>query len=222
MITRFTFPATVAALGVALLALTTSAHAQVLALDFSTSGFSDTVNNANIDTTIGWTFSVNTPVTVTALGLWDEGADGFQTDHEVGLWDSNGTLVASTTITSASTTVSSSSTDGQWLFNTISDQVLSSGTYTIGALFTEDSNDFMRYGTTASIDTRLGFGAPVWSTPATGTGLTQPTGNPPYTSPGLFGPNLQLNAVVVPEANTVALLTLALPVIGMVAVRRKK
>jgi hypothetical protein len=61
----------------------------------STSGF--------VNGTAGWTFQVTAPVTVTALGAFTNAianADGG--DIQVGLWRSNGSLVASNLITAAS------------------------------------------------------------------------------------------------------------------------
>ena len=47
----------------------------------------------------GWQFTVNQSVTVTHLGLFDKGANGFVIDHPIGLWRLNdGTLLASGTI----------------------------------------------------------------------------------------------------------------------------
>ena len=35
--------------------------------------------------TVGWAFHLDGPVAVTQLGLWDEGNDGFITDHLMGI-----------------------------------------------------------------------------------------------------------------------------------------
>lgn len=48
--------------------------------------------------TLGAVFSVNTSFEVTSLGWYAPNADGFQTPHTVGLYDSTGTLLASTTL----------------------------------------------------------------------------------------------------------------------------
>jgi hypothetical protein len=45
------------------------------------------------DTVIGWSFTANTDLHVDALGMWDEGGDGFAKDVNVGLWTDHGTLL---------------------------------------------------------------------------------------------------------------------------------
>ncbi len=48
----------------------------------------------NGGTTQGWQFSVNAPMEVTHLGLYDRMLNGFAADHPIGLWDEEGTLLA--------------------------------------------------------------------------------------------------------------------------------
>ena len=51
--------------------------------------------------TLGYSFTVrSSPLQVSALGLWDYGADGLLNAHEVGLWDMSGTLLASVRVPS--------------------------------------------------------------------------------------------------------------------------
>jgi hypothetical protein len=48
-------------------------------------------DEAHGDGMVGWVFSVQTPVTVTAVGWYDDGADGLSRAFQVGLWqDLNG------------------------------------------------------------------------------------------------------------------------------------
>lgn len=47
----------------------------------------------NAGRTAGWRFSVNEPLLLTHLGLYDAAANGFQGSHTIGLWDSDGTLM---------------------------------------------------------------------------------------------------------------------------------
>jgi hypothetical protein len=42
----------------------------------------------------GWQFSVNAPLQLTGLGLYDWNADGFQIAYPLGLWDDKGNLIA--------------------------------------------------------------------------------------------------------------------------------
>ncbi|MHC4219833.1 MAG: hypothetical protein ACYSU7_15435 [Planctomycetota bacterium] len=45
-------------------------------------------------TTHGWQFTVNVPIEVTHLGLYDRFQDGFLIDHPIGLWDQQGAILA--------------------------------------------------------------------------------------------------------------------------------
>jgi hypothetical protein len=85
--------------------------------------------------TLGYEFTLSSTVTVDALGYW---VDGNGDDHDVGIWDSTGTLLASTTVLSTDPVVS----DFAW--DPISDLILGPGTYTIGGQLnqTVSGNDF--------------------------------------------------------------------------------
>src|ERR1700690_1662408 len=48
--------------------------------------------------TIGWEFNVLSGTTVTGLGWYDQGSDGLQDAHEVGIWSSSGAPVASAVV----------------------------------------------------------------------------------------------------------------------------
>jgi hypothetical protein len=43
---------------------------------------------------VGYSFVADAPTAVLSLGVWDEGSDGLINGHEVGLWDSDETLMA--------------------------------------------------------------------------------------------------------------------------------
>ena len=70
------------------------------ALDFSSlgSGF----NYSQGSYSLGWSFSTTQSVSVSALGFYDDLADGLSASHEVGIFDAvNCTLLTSTTVTPA-------------------------------------------------------------------------------------------------------------------------
>ncbi len=46
----------------------------------------------------GWSFTVDAPIQVTHLGLYDHGDDGFGIDYPVGLWRDDGLLLGSVLI----------------------------------------------------------------------------------------------------------------------------
>ncbi len=53
----------------------------------------------NSGTTHGWQFTVNVPIEVTHLGLYDKALNGFAAAHPIGLWaDAEGRLLAQVTV----------------------------------------------------------------------------------------------------------------------------
>jgi hypothetical protein len=170
-----------------------------LALDFT----GGTANTFTGSATVGWQFAASSPLTLTALGFWDQGGNGLVNAHQVGIWNSTGTLMASTTVTSASTPVASTSSAGDWLFNSITPVALAPGTYTIGALLPVNADpDFQMINAAAS--TRDGV---TWLDAADvgGSSLTEPFADSRFAD-GVFGPNLQVTPA--PEPSPCFLLTL--------------
>jgi hypothetical protein len=49
-------------------------------------------------TVVGWEFTVTLPLCFSALGYYDSGLDGLSESHQVGLFDSSGTLITSATV----------------------------------------------------------------------------------------------------------------------------
>src|SRR5690348_15752384 len=47
---------------------------------------------------LGFVFTANTAFTVNSLGYFDATGNGFQSSHQVGLFDSNGNLLTSATL----------------------------------------------------------------------------------------------------------------------------
>jgi hypothetical protein len=130
-------------LAVALLLAPLPALAASLGVDITSNGANgQTVLDNRF--TIGWAFDVTTPVRVTALGVWDEGANGLVEGHAVGLWTGTGTLLASTTVPAglaADATAASALGLGQWLFEDIPALTLAVGHYVIGS---ESGDDIFR------------------------------------------------------------------------------
>jgi len=144
--------------------------------------------------TLGWEFTVSSPITVDALGLFDVGANGLGDPHFIGLWTLGGTLLASTTIDTAnSTPVASTSALGNWRFTPITPLILAAGEYVIGATYgtnSTNSTDFLVAfanastvpGVTFDQARFLGFGGGFPAVAA-----------PPFND-GFFGPNLSVVA----------------------------
>jgi hypothetical protein len=109
--------------------------------------------------TIGFSFTVLSPITIGALGMWDEGADGLSNLHIVGLWASDQTELATAIVSGSSNPVASSSGFGQWLFEDIAPLVLNPGTYFIGAFYQGGGDpDFLRTEATATTIPEVAFG----------------------------------------------------------------
>ena len=88
--------------------------------------------------TLGWSFSVNSAISVTALGAYDANSDGLNVAHDVGIWDASGNLLASTTVPSGV----GGTLDSGYRFNSISPLGLNAGsTYYVGAVYFSNDGD---------------------------------------------------------------------------------
>lgn len=120
---------------IAVFLLPTSAMADGLAVDF-TGGSGGFVGPP--PSTVGFEFTVSSPITITGLGFWDEGSDGLAVSHEVGLWNADGsTLLTSTTVSNADFPEPSSSPDGVWLLRSVAPLDLQPGNYVVGTLVSD-------------------------------------------------------------------------------------
>ena len=109
------------------------------ALAITSAGAGGVQGNPGQTNTYGWAFSVGANnLQVTGLGIWDQGQDGLNGSHVVGIWNSDGNLVSSATV-SAGTAAPLS---GEFRIQSLSTPfILSAGSsYTIGALFQGDDN----------------------------------------------------------------------------------
>ena len=134
--------------------------------------------------TEGYTFSLTTVMSVSALGFYDYQQNGLVQAHQVGLWSSTGTLLASVTVPSGT---SAPLTGASRYVSLATPVLLAVGTtYTMGAYMGNGSDLGVYYGTsnpiagvtfgTAMVDN----GGGAFSRPTSATGEDQ----------GYFGPNL--------------------------------
>ena len=183
------------------------AHAQatespaVTPIDYS-------INNGDGPWTLGFAFTADTPLSVTALGAFDWDHNGFVGNHDVGLWDENGNLLASTAVASGDNLI------GDFRYKAISTVKLTAGNvYYVG------SSNFGRgepYGYAGSISSTWGL-----TLLSSAFIQTNDLEFPRYlggVQPGYFGGNLLVAPV--PEPETYAMLAAGLGLIGL-ASRRK-
>lgn len=161
--------------------------------------------------TLGYKFSTNSDINVSSLGAFDLNADGFVVSHDVGLYDSVGTLLASTTVTSSDTL------NGLFRYSDINSVLLTAGeSYFIGANGYGGSMD--TYALTASDLTTASEVNYLSSAFNAGSALQFPSslGN----SSGYYGGNFLFDSVEVPEPLSIALMGLGFA--GIAFSRRKK
>jgi hypothetical protein len=78
---------------------------------------------------LGFAFTVNAPVTVTALGYFDYQRDGFATPHNVGIYNASGTLLTQALLNAGTV----NPLIGNFRYTDIAPITLAVGTYTLSA-----------------------------------------------------------------------------------------
>lgn len=155
-------------------------------------------------TNFGWTFSTSETRVLTALGVFDRNPAGFADQHAVGIWNVDGTLIASTTVTSATALSASTSPLGGWRFENVAPVLLAAGSYTIGAYYPTNQDGFI-----GSADgNEVVVSSASWMT--FGQGVARTDGSEflarpesvvgDVFQPGFFGPNFQSAAVPEPAS----------------------
>lgn len=184
-----------------------AAHAATItpAVEYTTSG---TLSDSR-PFTLGYSFSLSAPVTVNALGYWDNGRGS---DHKVGIWDAAGTLLTSTTVLGTDPKV------GHFVWGAIPNYTLAAGNYVIAGEFLGDgtfnssANDIVSIPQyTYGNDLQLG-----------GAGLNFPTVNTGggYGGNGIFEVSFSVTTAV-PEPSSYALVLCGIGVMGA-TLRRSK
>jgi hypothetical protein len=177
-----------------------SATNSPLVLDLTGGGFAtEPLSNA----VAGWEFHLSAPLTIGAVGLWDEGDSPLSIAHDVGLWLSDGTPIVVATVNNSSVAVASASANGQWLFTPITPIALQPGDYVLAAVWggPVGGADPFRLNANA-VDQYISYtGSCVATQLVTATLVLPDCGPATLQSASFFGPDL---AVVVPEPESIA------------------
>lgn len=155
----------------------------------------------------GWSFHIDSPLTIGAVGLWDEGKHPLNISHEVGLWTASQTLLLDVVVDNSSVDVASASPDGQWLFTPIGPFTLQPGDYVMGAVWGDPMNGADPFRIMANaVTSGLTYTAQCAKFQLNGLQLVFPDcGGGSLNDASYFGPNL---AVATPEPSTLALLVI--------------
>ena len=176
----------------------------------SISGFSTFVGDG--PWTLGYSFTALQDLSVTALGAFDDLGDGFADAHEVGLWDSSGTLISSISVSGTDTLI-----DGFRYANIASVNLIAGTTYTVGAS-NFGVNDAYAYNATLSSAPEITV---LDGQFINGGGLRNPVGSAGGVG-GYFGGNFQFSSAIsaAPEPGTWAMMILGFGLAGA-ALRRR-
>lgn len=177
---------------------------------------------ATSDRTWGWEFTVNTPIEVTKLGMFDLFADGIP-PVPVGIWTAGGTPIVSTLVTGLDpfegTTLSGPGFSGLFRYHALSSPVpLNPGVYRIGADVASESFVWRAAGVVVG-GPEITAGVPVYN-PST-TSFAFPFQAFPADSWGYFGPNFQYQ-LPVPEPSTLVLAACGTLAAGIFSRRRRR
>ena len=166
---------------------------------------------------LGWQFNVNTSLTVVGLGWFDNGANGLEVGHTVGIWDPSGALLASVFVPAGTV----APLDGQFRTVAIAPLVLPVGVgYIVGGEDFETNLERIAFNVTQTVDSHITYIGAAFSD---NSGFTRPTNLSFVTTGGFYGPSFSVNGpATVPEPTTMLLLGSGLAGIAFKVRKRRK
>ncbi|OAI54113.1 hypothetical protein AYO44_15440 [Planctomycetaceae bacterium SCGC AG-212-F19] len=187
---------------------------------------SDTTGSASAATyTLGFSFMPTANIVVTSLGIFDSSQNGLAASHDIGVWNSGGTLLVSGTVQSGTV----DPLTNQFRYVTVtSTTLLANQTYTIGAFYLTGSdpvvvkaNGFLT-NDISFINNESAFGGSLTFPTVTNDPSLILLGFPSTFNPGIFGPNFQFSPAAVPEPASLTLLGLTAVAAGFYRWRCRK
>jgi hypothetical protein len=167
------------------------------------------------DRTFGYEFSTNSAIRITALGYWDDGSDGLTDSHEVGIWNSDGSILLASAVVPSGT---GGTLDSGFRFVAITPVVLSAGQSFLAGGFNSSNDAIIRY-TTATTIPGITLGSTRFDPEPYGSFQAPTEQQGPDFDFGYFGPNFQVAAV--PEPATWALTIAGFGLVGAMSRRRR-
>ena len=169
--------------------------------------------------TDGSIFALSGSLTIRGLGVFNSNTGNLHESHNTGLFNSSGTLLASTVIDNSATHVTSTNSHGFWLEKDITAITIGSGTYYLGSLYTNTSPDNLLLSTTA---TGISGVTPGSGTEIGGSTLAAPT-NVLTSSGSYYSAMAFITPAATPEPGSLALLVgLGVTGAGFLVRRRKQ
>jgi hypothetical protein len=150
--------------------------------------------------TLGYSFLVNSSITVTGLGVFDANSDGLNVSHDVGLWDSAGNLLTWTTVPAGTV----APLNGYYRMATISGYSLTAGNvYYVGSVNGLDNDGWLQDPSTLIAAPEITYLSRQYQ--SSGGGLVFPNlvGSG---STGYFGGNFEFGGSPVPEPGSLLML----------------